>query len=175
MARPKQIEILRRCFPPSSSESIIKRLFPLLDDYLVTVEEWYFKKWLKEGRTFNHKAKLVGRSEILEQLHQFVDDPKLQAIILPAAGGVGKSRLLREFGETFEGSPCGKAPKFFVDDAARSELESDRLRVALDSELVVVQDDAHRMESLRKHLFTTLIEKNGKVILSPPGPMPSTP
>jgi hypothetical protein len=164
VARPKQIEILRRCFPASSSESIIKRLFPLLDDYLVTVEE-YFKKWLKEGRTFNHKAKLVGRSEILEQLHQYVDDPKLQALILPAAGGVGKSRLLREFGETFEDYHVGKR-LFFVDDAARSELESDRLRVAMDSELVVVQDDAHRMESLRKHLFTTLVEKNGKVILS---------
>ena len=161
--RKKQIEILRRCFPVGADE-IIKRLYPLHDDSLVPVEQ-YFKKWNQSNRVFNHRAQLVGREDALKELNDFVRDPTMQALILPAAGGVGKTRLLLALGEQFSKEHPDKR-FYFVDDAARPETGSDNLRVARDGELVVIHDDAHRMESLRSDLVASLVEKSGKIILA---------
>lgn len=161
--RAKQIEILRRVFP-QSSDALIARLYPHHDDLLITAEQ-FFAPWLKENRLFNHHAKLVGREQSLQLLHDFVADPELQACILTAPGGVGKTRLLRAFGDTFsDRHPTQKL--FFVDPFASQGVGSDVLRAAAKRELVVVQDDAHRTETLRDDVAAAVIEKNGKLLLS---------
>jgi hypothetical protein len=159
----KQLEILRRFFP-RSSDALIAQLYPQHDDPLITTEQ-FFKRWNEPGRVFNHRAGLVGREEELKALHAFADDPELRVLILPAPGGVGKTRLLRAFGEEFPGRHSGKKIYFF-DPMARPGLPSDILRTAGDGELVAVQDDAHRSESLRPDLAAALFEKNGKLVLS---------
>ena len=161
--RTKQIEILQRCFPRRASD-LIEQLYPLRDDYLVPVEA-FFEVWRRPKRLFHHSARMVNRVETLKALHEFVRNPERQALILPAAGGVGKTRLLLAFGESFAAEHPGKN-LFFVDTAARPDVGSTRLRAAGDGELVVIQDDAQRAESLRSELVASLIEKQGKIILA---------
>lgn len=161
--RGKQIEILRRVFP-KSSEALIARLYPWHDDLLVGVDQ-FFAPWLVADRLFHHRAELVGREKVLQELHDFVRSPENQACILSAPGGVGKTRLLRAFGDTFAAEHPNRK-LFFVDPAARPGVGSDRLRAARDGELAVVQDDAHRTESLRDDVAATLVEKSGKLLLA---------
>lgn len=161
--RAKQIEILRRIFP-QSSDALIARLYPHHDDLLITAEE-FFAPWLKGNRLFNHQAKLVGREQSLQLLHDFIADPSLQACILTAPGGVGKTRLLRALGDTFIAQhPAQRL--FFVDPFASQGVGSDILRAAAERDLVVVQDDAHRTETMRDDVAAAVIEKNGKLLLS---------
>lgn len=161
--RTKQIEILQRCFPRRASD-LIEQLYPLRDDYLVPVEA-FFEVWRRPNRLFHHSAGMVNRVETLNALHEFVRNPERLALILPAAGGVGKTRLLLAFGESFPAEHSGKK-LFFVDTAARPDVGSARLRAAGDQELVVVQDDAQRAESLRSELVASLLEKRCKIILA---------
>lgn len=163
VAPRKQLESLRRFFP-RSGEALITQLYPQHDDPLITTEQ-FFQRWNEPGRIFNHRANLVGREAELKVLHAFADDPALRMLILPAPGGVGKTRLLRAFGEEFPGRHGGKKIYFF-DPMARPGLASDILRTAADGELVVVQDDAHRSESLRADLVATVLEKNGRLVLA---------
>jgi hypothetical protein len=159
----KQLELLRLFFP-QNSDALIAQLFPLHDDPLITTEQ-FFEQWNEPNRIFNHRAPLVGRENDLAILNDFVRDPALQVLILPAPGGVGKTRLLRAFGESFA-TTHGPKKLFFVDPSARLTSASDRLRTAAVGELVVVQDDAHRSESLRSDLFSAVVEKNGKLLLA---------
>lgn len=161
--RLKQIEILRRLFP-GAAEGIVALLFPRHDDLLIDTEQ-FFARWLDPKRPFNHAAPLVGRAAELQSLHDFAGDTEYQALILPAPGGIGKTRLLRAFGETFPVAHPGKR-LLFVDPYARPNADSDRLRAAGPGELVVIQDDAHRSESLRADLAASILDKGGKLVLA---------
>jgi hypothetical protein len=161
--RSKQIEILQRIFPNRSSD-LINRLYPLRDDLLISAEG-FFKIWINPDRIFHHRAQLVGRQDVLLSLHTLIRDPSVQAIILPAAGGVGKTRLLRALGETFSTEHPAQH-LFFIDSEARPDIGSNILRAAREGELVVVQDDAHRTESLRSDIVASLVEKNGKMVFA---------
>jgi hypothetical protein len=161
--RSKQIEILQRIFPNRASD-LINRLYPLRDDLLISTEG-FFKIWINPDRIFHHRAQLVGRQDVLLSLHTLIRDPSVQAVILPAAGGVGKTRLLRAFGETFS-AEHPEQHLLFIDSEARPDKGSNILRTARDGELVVVQDDAHRTESLRNEIITSLVEKNGKMVFA---------
>lgn len=161
--RLKQIEILRQLFP-AAAEGIIARLFPRHDDLLVDIAQ-FFARWLDPKRPFNHAAALVGRAAELQALHDFASDTEYQALILPAPGGIGKTRLLRAFGESFSAAHPGKR-LFFVDPYARPNADSDLLRAASPGELVVIHDDAHRSESLRADLAASLLDKSGKLVLA---------
>lgn len=161
--RPKQIDILRRLFP-AESDAIIKRLFPVHDDLLIDATD-FFEQWIKEGRLFHHRAALVGREAPLLALHDFVADPDLRVLILPAPGGVGKTRLLRAFGETFSEKHPGRQ-LLFVDPHAQAGAGWDRLRAAAPGTPVVVQDDAHRSEVLRAALVASVLDREGKLVFA---------
>jgi hypothetical protein len=163
VSRAKQIEILRRVFP-AGAEAVIARLFPQHDDLLIDTAD-FFERWLKPTRLFHHRADLVGREKPLQALHDFADDPDAQALILPAPGGVGKTRLLRAFGEAFPQQHPGRK-LWFIDPYARPGVGSDHLRAASSGELVVVQDDAHRAEALRADVVGSVIEKDGKLVFA---------
>lgn len=161
--RPKQIEILRRVFS-TEADAIIRRLYPVHDDLLIDATS-YFKRWLEKDRLFHHRAKLVGREAQLQALHDFVADPEKQVLIMSAPGGVGKTRLLRAFGETF----AAKHPEMellFVDPNARPGAGWDRLRAAEPGTPVVVQDDAHRSEVLRADLVASVLDREGKLVFA---------
>lgn len=159
----KQIEIVRRVFP-TDADAVIRRLYPVHDDFLIDTKT-FFAPWIEEDRIFHHRADLVGREAVLQALHAFVADPNRQVLILPAAGGVGKTRLLRAFGETFpEQHP--KHHLWFVDPNARAGVSSDHLRAAVPETLVVVQDDAHRSEVWRADLVTSVVGRRGKLVFA---------
>ncbi len=161
--RAKQIEILQRLFP-SESGRIIPRLFPQHDDFLQSPEA-FFALWLEPHRLFHHRSILVGQEQVLAELDQFVNDPVAEVCVLPAAGGMGKTRILRAFSEGFAQRHPGKT-LYFVDPNARASVSSERLRGGKPGELVVIQDDAHRRETLRADLVATLHELGGKLILA---------
>ena len=163
VSRGKQIEILRRVFPVGA-DAVIAHLFPQHDDLLIDTPD-FFERWLKRTRIFHHRADLVGREKPLQALHDFLNDPDAQALILPAPGGVGKTRLLRAFGEAFPQQHPGHK-LWFIDPYARPGVGSDHLRAASSGELVVVQDDAHRSEALRADVVASVIEKEGKLIFA---------
>lgn len=159
----KQIEIVQRIFPEKAAE-LIKRLFPLHDDLLVPADR-FFQTSKNASRIFHHRAELVGRRELLDQLHRLIADPATQAVVLTAPGGFGKTRLLRALGDEF--SPNHPTQKlYFVDDRAAPDAASHILRIAGNGELVVVQDDAHRLETLRADVIASVAEKHGKVVLA---------
>jgi hypothetical protein len=161
--RGKQIEILRRVFPTSST-AVIAKLYPQHDDLLIDTDS-FFVRFLDPANPFNHVTTLVGRTTELQTLHAFVHDPESQALILPASGGIGKTRLLRAFGESF---PQAHATKrlYFIDPNTRPDTQSDHLRAAIHDEIVVIHDDAHRSESLRADICTSILEKRGKLIFA---------
>ena len=163
VSRAKQIEILHRIFP-ARSEAIITRLYPQHDDFLQSPEA-FFARWIEPDRLFHHRSALVGQEQMLAELDRFVDDPVAQVCLLPAAGGMGKTRILRALSETFAARHPGRK-LYFVDPNARANVSSDHLRAGKPGEIVVVQDDAHRRETLRADLVATLQEIDGKLILA---------
>lgn len=161
--RPKQIEILQRVFPARSG-AMIHQLFPQHDDFLQTPDE-FFARWLEPSRLFHHRSDLVGQEQVLAELDRFVNDPAAEVCLLPAAGGMGKTRILRAFSQTFAERHPGKT-LYFVDPNARANVSSDHLRAGKPEELVVIQDDAHRRETLRPDMVASLHEQHGKLILA---------
>lgn len=161
--REKQIEIIKRYFPADQA-GIIGKLYPLHEDLLVD-KDVFFERWKDSNRYFHHNTQFVGREDFLRNLHHFVEGTDKQVLILPAPGGRGKTRLLREFGETFAGHHSQRK-LWFVDPYAPKNSGSDRLRAALPDTLVVVQDDAHRMEGLRQDIVEVVLRKGGKLIFA---------
>src|SRR6185503_16446915 len=63
---------------------------------LVTAEA-KFAPLLEEGRSFHHRLDLIGRQGVLKQLEDFVEGKRLRVFSLVGRGGLGKSRILREW------------------------------------------------------------------------------
>ena len=57
----------------------------------------FYARSLEEHSLFNYRQKLVGRQKELAQLEQYLKDDKQRVIIIQAAGGMGKSKLIYEF------------------------------------------------------------------------------
>jgi hypothetical protein len=57
----------------------------------------FYGKSFRENSLFNFNQKFVGRAKELRQLNDFLNDPKQQIIVVSAAGGIGKSKLIYEF------------------------------------------------------------------------------
>lgn len=158
-----QLENIGRAWPSLASQTIAE-LYPLRDQLLVTPDE-FFATWMQPDRLFHHRSTLVGHADILDRLSAFVRDPVQRVAILVAPGGRGKSRLLLAIAERF----AKKNPNVevrFVDPHAPATARPDSLRYAGDTDFVIVQDDAHRAETIRPELFAILSGTKGKIILA---------
>lgn len=158
-----QIEIIGRAWP-SLAAPLVAQLYPLRDQLLVTPSE-FFANWLKPDRLFHHRSSLVGHGDVLDELSAFLRDPSQRVAILVAPGGRGKSRLLRAFAERV----AEQHPDFtvrFVDPLAPADAQAHTLRTAGETQFVVVQDDAHRVETLRHDLLANLAATQGKLLLA---------
>ncbi len=159
----RQIDIIGRTWP-SLADQLVASYYPLRDKVLTTPDE-FFAIWLKPDRLFHHRSTLVGHADILDQLSAFLRDPTQRAAILVAPGGRGKSRLLRALAERV-GEQHPDLTIRFVDPLAPSNTPAQSLRAAGDTCFVVVQDDAHRAETLRHDLIASLAATQGKLILA---------
>src|SRR5206468_122655 len=70
----QQIELISRIWPTEAA-GLIVQLYPLRDALLVTPEE-FFANWLKVDRLFHHRAALVGNARVLDELSDFLRDPR---------------------------------------------------------------------------------------------------
>ena len=128
-----------------------------------------FAPQLREGSRFHHRLALVGRETHLQQLDDFAESEKARVFLLIGRGGLGKSRLLLEWSRRFQEKHPGHTLRFVFDKSADF---APALQVAPES-LVLIFDDAHRLDEVRRALFPDLPRRPGvKLVLAlRPGPL----
>ncbi len=107
--------------------------------------ERFFQRMLDPARLYNHAWTLVGREDILGELHTFVGSKQYRAIILPGRGGVGKTKILHALSGGFEARHPGVTLRFLRDGVPMSPESQDELPAG---PCVLVVDDAHRREDI---------------------------
>ncbi len=177
-------------FSRKEAEEIIKDLFQILENNIrknpdlksnlifqilkenqihlksfLTIDE-LFSRSLKSTNLLNHKYHFVGRSDILSQLDSFLESDKKIAL-LPGKGGIGKSRILFEFGKIFESKHDEWEPRY----VSENPLTRDSIRELPNRKCVIVVDDAHRREDIITLLETAqqadvIIKSPIKIILA---------
>ncbi len=135
------------------------------DEVLVTGEE-FFASTSNPDRPFNHLSPLVGRRELLKAIHDFVESSPKKVLLISARGGEGKSRTLAGFASEFDERFPGRSLRFVNPVARNGEVEGS-LAFLLKRGLVVVHEDAHRIETLRRSLLGAIGgEAGAKLILT---------
>lgn len=130
----------------------------------LTFDEFSFR-CLESTKLLNHTYQFVGRNDILLQLDNFIESDK-EIAFLPGRGGIGKSRILIEFGNNFESKHSEWELRFI----SENPLTKDSIRELPKRNCVIIIDDAHRREDLTILLETVrqaniLIKSSVKIIL----------
>ncbi|MDZ4402645.1 hypothetical protein [Prosthecobacter sp.] len=100
--------------------------------------------------SFSHKQKLFGRDAEKKSLLDALDAGH-QAILLPAPGGEGKTRLLLEFAKEAAEQPIRRCVRFLL-PCTPTELDEAMQWMPPCDEAVIILDDAHRWQpELRAH------------------------
>jgi hypothetical protein len=113
-----------------------------LSPFLSTEE--FFRHLSNPQRLFNHSWQLVGRATNLKQLHEFISSADQRIAILPGRGGIGKSKILQEFGKAQDATGETLFVRFLV-EGVNIGTNLDGLPAR---ESVIVVDDAHRRDDL---------------------------
>ena len=112
----------------------------------------FFDRFSNAAALFNHAWELVGRSDHLRQTHEFVESPEQKIAILTGRGGIGKSKILHEFADTFDDEHKGVALWYAAEGVPLTHDSADDLPF---KPCVVVVDDAHRSDDLSALLALT--------------------
>jgi hypothetical protein len=164
--------------PPAEAAKILYRNFgpawpkELLgltgSDPLITAEA-KFAPLLEPGRSFHHRLDMVGRADWLMALDNFVEAKDRRVFFLIGRGGLGKSRSLREWSRGFSDRHKGWTLRFISDSPAEFGSALD----AAAKPLMLVFDDAHRLDEVRRTLFAELPSRTDiKLVLGlRPGPV----
>jgi hypothetical protein len=100
----------------------------------------FYRSFLDSKKLFNHTVPFLGRDEELSYLKKFVSESH-QALVLNAAGGIGKSRLLWEFSKNCAES--GWRVLFIKEDMSP---DADHFQSINSKKVIFVFDDAHRFD-----------------------------
>ena len=168
------------CLPPLEAAIILYRHFgPRWQEQYFDLPgriplmggEAKYGQLLKDGRIFHHQSTMAGRDEWLKALDEFASNKKSRAFLLKGRGGIGKSRLLLEWFRRFN-SQHPEATLLFLSDAQASASEYAKSIDLSSKPLVLVMDDAHRLNEIRQILFPIVGERpDVKLVLSlRPGP-----
>ncbi len=103
----------------------------------------FSSRYLESTNLLNHTYPFIGRNEILSQLNSFVESDKKIAL-LPGRGGIGKSRILLEFGKC-RGS---KDNEWELRYLSENPLTMDSIGELPERKCIIVVDDAHRREDI---------------------------
>lgn len=135
---------------------------------LVTAEA-KFAPLLGPNRTFHHRLAMIGRREWLTLLDAFIEEKDARVFLLISRGGLGKSRLLYEWSREFAQRHQGWTLRFVSDSPVDFAAALD----GTSKPLVLVFDDAHRFDEVRRSLFGQLpARKDVKLLLAlRPGPI----
>ena len=95
------------------------------------------------GLLFDFNQSLRGRKRRLEELNAFLNDPEKGIAILPGRGGIGKTKLLRDWANSAKGwAQLWVNPHGNWTDESGAEIPT--------SEAILVADDAHHYSDLEK-------------------------
>jgi len=95
------------------------------------------------GLLFDFNQSLRGRKRRLEELNAFLNDPEKRIAILPGRGGIGKTKLLRDWADTATGwAQLWVNPHGTWTDESGAEIPT--------SEAILVADDAHHYSDCEK-------------------------
>ncbi len=106
--------------------------------------EDFFKPFSDKKKLFNHLYPLVGRKRFLEKLNGFVESEKKIALLY-GRGGIGKSKILFEFGRQFETKKRDWQLRFLREGVP---LSDNAIRQLPSQKCIVAVDDAHRRPDL---------------------------
>ena len=128
-----------------------------------------FKQELRPDARFHHRHALIGRENLVSQLEAFADDEKARVFLLTGRGGLGKSRLLLEWSRTFQQKRPAEVLRFIWGKNA----DFGNALQTIPDRLMLVFDDAHRLDEIRESLFPELPRRaETKLVLSlRPGPV----
>jgi hypothetical protein len=142
-AREGGINLVHRFFGPATA----KKLFPCSAQPLLTWQEFFPEDPSIEPKQFHHRIPFVPQDDALSRLESFANSGAGRALILTAAGGQGKSRLLLELARRLEHQP--QAPRVRFLNLSRQGLSGEQsdLLAREGENLLVVVDDAHRLEA----------------------------
>lgn len=99
----------------------------------------FFHRWLNQDRIFNHLWNIEGRTDILEALKDFSGSSEMQVALLIGRGGIGKTKILREFSGDVEDAGI---PIRFIEEGIN--ITQDAISSLPPEECIIVMDDAHR-------------------------------
>ena len=124
-----------------------KRLFTCGDQPLLTWREFFQQDLNDSVKHFRHTIPFVAWSDALEKLESFAQSGGGRALIVTAAGGQGKSRLLLELAHRIEKVPRAPRVRFLnLNRHGLSDEQSDFLSRE-EGDLLLIVDDAHRMDA----------------------------
>lgn len=110
----------------------------------LTIEE-FFRPFLQDGSAFSHGWDLIGRDSELRAITDAVATEKARVVLLTGAGGMGKSRVLREAMSRVQ----AQEPHVFIRFLSGSEEVTREAIGHLGSGAkIIVVDDAHDRDGL---------------------------
>jgi hypothetical protein len=123
----------------------------------------YFRPYLVGERLFHHAFPLVGRQALLDDLVAFADSARERVLVLPGRGGIGKSRLLREWAERLDAAHPDRAVRLLNEGVPLSLEALDDLPAV---PCLIGVDDAHRRTDLGLLLAWLRQRPEGKLFLA---------
>jgi len=105
----------------------------------------FFRPFSDRAKLFNHLYSLVGREDILKALDVFVESDK-RVGILYGRGGIGKTKLIFEFGKEFEKKHPEWQIRFLKEGIT---LSAEAMKQLPAQKCVIIVDDAHRRDDLK--------------------------
>lgn len=165
---------IRQQLPPIEQTKLVDTFFPGQRMALLgrpeEVSPWqkpdeFFAPFAQPGSAFTHHWHLLGREAERQQLQRALDDPGCSAVLMMAAGGAGKTRLLKQLVEDYQQRHADHRVWFLVDRPG-ALLDSANMALLGDSEkpTLLVVDDAHVRIDVLRVLFDHCL-RHGKVRL----------
>ncbi len=125
-----------------------KRLFPWGDEPLQTWQEFFEWDLSNDRAYFHHRADYVALGDTLERLESFARRGAGRALVLSAAGGQGKSRVILELARRLESPPKPLAVRFLNPGVSGLTEEQADLLGSEEQDLLLIVDDAHRLDAV---------------------------
>jgi len=157
-----------RALPMNDRLDLVDTYFPAYRKDFLGVEEpspWltptkYFMPFNHKERLFNHDWEMMGRSEEIDKLTEFIKSSTNQTIVLVGRGGVGKTRLLKAVAEQIKDD---SDVRFMTQKSEPTPAQIDQLP----KQGLLIIEDAHEYTDLRALLNRIAIERPRlKIVIS---------
>lgn len=129
----------------------IDKLFPWPDQPLLTWQNYFARELSDEVRQFHHRLPFVPWGDALIRLEDFAKAGVGRALLLSAAGGQGKSRLLLELARRLDTQTDAPQVRFLnLNGDSLTESQTDFLARQDDlgqGRLLLIVEDAHRLDA----------------------------